>query len=119
MRRSAAMAFAFLALFWAAAPLLACMVPQRAMTVQERECCKHMAEMCGSSHMPQSHSCCKTEVRSGYTMVATRDQQSVPFLSTISLVSLPGTPQVDHHAGVVTDHHPPGEFLPEITILRI
>ena len=113
------MAFAFLALYWAAAPLLACMVPERAMTVQEHECCKHMAEMCGSAHMPQSHSCCKTEVRSGYTMVATSDQQPVPVLNIVALVSIPVTPQTDHKAGVVTDHHPPGEFLPEITVLRI
>lgn len=113
------MAFAFLALYWTAAPLLACMMPERAMTVQERECCKHMAEMCGSSQMPQSHSCCKTEVRSGYTMVATRDQQAVPLLNTVALVSMPLAPQIDHAAGLVTDHHPPGEFLPEITVLRI
>ncbi len=113
------MAFAFLALYWTAAPLLACMMPERAMTVQERECCKHMAEMCGSSQMPQSHSCCKTEVRSGYTMVATRDQQPAPVLNIVALVSVPVPPQIDYKAGVVTDHHPPGEFLPEITILRI
>jgi len=113
------MAFAFLAIYWVAAPLLACMVPERAMTAQERECCKHMAEMCGSSQMRQSHSCCKTEVRSGYTMVAPRDQQPVPVLNTVAIVSMPLTPQIDHTAGVVTDHHPPGEFLPEITVLRI
>ena len=119
MRRSVAMAFAFLVLYWAAAPLLACIAPERAMTVQERECCKHMAEMCGSAHMPQSHSCCKTEVRSDYTVVATRDQQPVPVLSTMALVSMPLPPLIDHAAGVVTAHHPPGEFLPEITVLRI
>jgi hypothetical protein len=119
MRRSAAMAFAFLVLYWAAVPLLACMVPDRAMTVQERECCQRMAEMCGSSKMPQSHSCCKTEVRSGHTIVATTDHQPVPVLSFVAVVSMPVTPQIDHHAGVVTDHHPPGEFLPEITVLRI
>ena len=113
------MALAFLALYWTAAPLLACVAPERAMTVQERECCKHMAEMCGSARMPQSHSCCKIEVRSGNAMVATRDQQPVPVLNTVALVSMPLAPPIDHTAGVVTDHHPPGQFLPEITVLRI
>lgn len=113
------MAFAFLALYWAAAPLLACLVPERAMTTQERECCRHMAEMCGSSHMPQSHSCCKTEVRSGYTMLATSDQHSAPVLNMVALVSSRSTPQIDHKGGIVTNHHPPGEFLPETTVLRI
>ena len=119
MRRSAAMAFAFLALYWAAAPLLACMVPERAMTVQERECCKHMAEMCGSTHMPQSHSCCKTEVRSGYTMVVTSDQQFAPSLGAVSAVTAPALP---HHPDWFHDnvpHHPPAEYCPDITVLRI
>jgi hypothetical protein len=119
MRRSAAMVFALVALYWTAAPLLACIMPERAMTVQERECCKHMAKMCGSTRMPQFHSCCKTEVRSGYTMIATRDQQPVPVLNTVAIVSMALTPQIEHAAGVVTDRHPPGEFLPEITVLRI
>jgi hypothetical protein len=119
MRRWVAMTFALLAFYWTAAPLLTCMVPDHAMTVQEPDCCKHAVEMCGSAHMPQSHSCCKTEMRSGYTMVATRDQQPVPVLNIIAIVSIPVTPQIDYEAGVVTDHHPPGEFQSEITVLRI
>lgn len=113
------MAFAFLAFYWTAAPLLACAIPGRAMTAQERECCKHMAEMCGSAQMPQSHTCCKTEVRSAYTLFATGNQQLVPDLNIVAIVTAPATPPIEHKAGVVKDHHPPGEFLPEITVLRI
>jgi hypothetical protein len=119
MRRSAAMTFAFLALYWTAAPLLACVMAGGLMTAQERECCKHMAEMCGSTQMPQSHACCKTEVRSDYTLVATGNQQPAPVLNIVAIVTIPATPQIGHKAGVVKDHHPPGEFLPETTVLRI
>jgi hypothetical protein len=41
------------------------------------------------------------------------------MLNTVALVSMPLAPQIDHMAGVVTDHHPPGEFQAEITVLRI
>src|SRR5216684_5661407 len=40
------------------APLLACAVPGFAMSEEEKECCQHMAEQCGSSQMEQSHTCC-------------------------------------------------------------
>src|SRR5262249_54139538 len=40
-------------------PLLDCMLRADALTEQERECCQEMADQCGSSAMPSSHSCCK------------------------------------------------------------
>ena len=119
MRRSAVIALALLGLYWTAAPLLACVVPDSIMTVQERECCKHMPEMCGSAQMPQSHSCCKTEAQSGNTIMPTGNQQWVPVLNSAGTVATPATPEIEHTARVVRDHHPPGEFLPEITALRI
>lgn len=119
MRRVAAIAFGLLALSWTAAPLLACVVPDVVMTVQERECCKHMPEMCGSTLMPQSHSCCKTDVRSVNMMMPAGTQQWVPVLNSIGTISTGARPQIEHSAGVVKDHHPPGEFLPEVTALRI
>lgn len=89
------------------------------MTVQERECCKHMAQMCGSSSMPQSHSCCTTEVRSGITMVATSERHSLPQMQLIATVTDSKEP---HFSGTLLEsrpHHPPGEVLPETTVLRI
>jgi len=72
---------------------LACMIPGRAMTAQEHECCKHMAQMCGSASMPQSHSCCKTEVRSGTTMVVTNNRQSGPVLQIVAALPVPRSPE--------------------------
>lgn len=119
MRRGVAITFTFLTVFWAAAPLLACMLPERAMTAQERECCKHMAQMCGSSSMLQSHSCCTTEVRSGVTMVATSERHNVPQLQLIATVSESKEPNFSETLLESRPHHPPGEFLPETTVLRI
>lgn len=44
---------------WAATPAIACLVPMRAMTQAEHDCCLKMAQECGSSMMPSSHSCCQ------------------------------------------------------------
>jgi hypothetical protein len=84
-----AIVIVFLVICWTAAPLLACMIPDRAMTAPEMECCKHMAKMCGSANMPQSHSCCKTEVRPGTTMVVTHNQQVRPTLQVVAALPVP------------------------------
>ena len=47
-----------LALLVLSAPLVACALPGQQMSDAEMECCQHMSEMCGSSHMADSHSCC-------------------------------------------------------------
>jgi hypothetical protein len=42
-----------------ASPLMACMIPDAHLTVEERECCKNMADDCGQMEMLASHSCCQ------------------------------------------------------------
>lgn len=37
---------------------MACALPGQQLSEAEMECCQHMSEMCGSSHMADSHSCC-------------------------------------------------------------
>ena len=63
MRVTRIRAFALLtiALLWAITPAVACVLPGATMTPAERECCHHMADQCGSSVMPASHSCCKAQ----------------------------------------------------------
>ena len=63
MRVTRVRAFALLtiALLWAITPAMACVLPGATITPAERECCHHMAEQCGSSMMPASHSCCKAQ----------------------------------------------------------
>jgi len=43
--------------------LMACMMPDALLTIEERECCKNMADDCGGMEMPASHSCCKVVAR--------------------------------------------------------
>jgi len=40
-------------------PVLACVLQADGLSEDERECCREMADQCGSSTMPASHSCCK------------------------------------------------------------
>jgi len=50
------------------APLLACTLPGITMSEEEKECCRHMADQCGSSQMEESHSCCtRTSILSAET----------------------------------------------------
>src|SRR5580704_17359386 len=41
------------------APAMACMVPNAAMSTQERACCRMMKNQCGQMEMPASHGCCQ------------------------------------------------------------
>jgi hypothetical protein len=43
-----------------ATPMMACLIPEIAMTAAERDCCKRMAGDCGHKGKAQSHSCCQT-----------------------------------------------------------
>jgi hypothetical protein len=52
-----------IAVLWAVTPAIACLVPMRQMTPAEHECCRKMAQQCGSSMMPSSHSCCQGHQR--------------------------------------------------------
>jgi len=41
------------------APAMACMLPDAAMSTQERACCRMMKNQCGQMGMPASHGCCQ------------------------------------------------------------
>lgn len=119
MRRFAAMAAVSLAICWTATPLLACMIPERAMTAPEMECCKHMAQMCGSASMAKSHPCCKKEVRPGTTLAVTHNQQARPILQVVVTLPVPLSPPCSNRFHDSTSDHPPNEYPPETTVLRV
>jgi hypothetical protein len=63
--RKGALTMLVVTVLWAVTPAIACMIPLRPMTHAEHECCKKMAQQCGSSAMPSSHSCCQGHQREG------------------------------------------------------
>lgn len=71
-------------------PAMACLVPGAEMTEAERDCCKQMAQQCGSMNMPSSHSCCEKEVSRPNSMLgATFAQLVAPALSDAVVSELP------------------------------
>jgi hypothetical protein len=61
--RAGAFTMTMIAVLWAATPAIACLMPTHQMTQAEHECCLKMAQQCGSSAMPSSHSCCQGHQR--------------------------------------------------------
>jgi hypothetical protein len=119
MRRLVAIAFVFLTLSWTAAPLFACMMPGPATTTQEHECCAHMGQACSSDSMPQTHSCCKMEAPLNSAVVVTGEQHCVPDMQLFAAVTAFSEPQLAEWTRQSEHRHPPGEFLPDTTVLRI
>jgi len=115
-----------LAVLFAALPVMACVVPNAAMTAAERECCKKMAGQCGDIGMARSHPCCQvTATPADFHALKTASSQ-LHHVSLVLLHALPPTAQTDAYVSlaqwssrVSCTHSPPGlEFL-NTTILRI
>ena len=71
-------------------PAMACLIPDAEMTAAERECCKQMAQQCGSMDMPSSHSCCQKEISRPNSMLRTSFAQLIaPVLSGAVFTELP------------------------------
>jgi hypothetical protein len=119
--RKGALTMLVVTVLWAVTPAIACMIPVRPMTQAEHECCKKMAQQCGSSAMPSSHSCCQgherdTAVSPVPTYSPTRpfDVAIVPQTAILLIASEP-TPQTS-----AALEAPPPEASPGCrSILRI
>jgi hypothetical protein len=101
-------------------PLLACALPGVQMNEEEKACCRHMAEQCGSPDMADSHSCCKkaTTVQSGSFQVKQRYCSSLEVVAHIA-VEAPQAPALPvaaiEKSILVVPESPPGHN----SILRI
>lgn len=119
--RAGALTMLAVTVLWAATPAIACLVPRHQMTKAEHDCCLKMAQECGSSMMPSSHSCCQghqreTAVSPVATYSPTRpfDVVIVPQIS-ILLISNPSV-----SLDVLALEAPPPESSPGCSsILRI
>ena len=115
-----------LAVLFAALPVMACAVPNAAMTAAERECCKKMAEKCGDMGMAKSHPCCQsTATPADFHALKTASSQ-LDHVSLVLSYALPLTSQSDVHFSlaqwsscVSCTHSPPGLESLATTVLRI
>src|SRR5215467_1810137 len=102
-----------------AAPVMACMVPDRQMTAEEQSCCKKMAHNCESSAMPASHSCCQHPV-ARHTANITSIRTGDISLCVVALVETPFRPAISMRRGAAQAFEsPPESPLKITTVLRI
>lgn len=123
MTRTRAFALLTIAFLWAITPAMACVLPGVTMTPAERECCHHMAEQCGSSMMPASHSCCKAQ---GPTNTVLPQAQAAGPIRPLTIAVVPPVnslatlPTITVHCHLSFLHAPPPEPSPgSNSILRI
>jgi hypothetical protein len=117
--------FALAALF-AAMPVMACALPDAAMTAAERECCKKMARQCGDMGMAKSHPCCQsTATPADFHALKTASSQ-LHHVSLILFHALPVTSEADAYCSLAQSssrvsctQSPPGPGSTTNTILRI
>jgi hypothetical protein len=104
------------------APVMACMLPDAQLTVEESECCEKMAHRCGEMGMDPSHSCCTKVIRSDSELMASGKQFADVQISTLAVLpqSLTALPALDSHRLAIEVAHSPPEAPPSsISILRI
>src|SRR6266851_8380552 len=115
-----------LAFVFGALPVMACVLPDGAMTPAERECCKKMAGQCGDMGMSKSHPCCQvTATPADFHALKTASAQ-LDHVSLALLHALPLTSQADTYSSpaqwwslVSRTHSPPGLESVATTVLRI
>jgi hypothetical protein len=100
-------------------PVMACLVPDAEMTAAERDCCKHMAQQCGSMNMPSSHSCCETEVRQSSPMLHVERAQVAPQMMAAMIVNVPNVQPIESFHALAELHRPPESPPGSSSILRI
>jgi hypothetical protein len=115
-----------LAVLFAALPVMACAVPNAAMTAAERECCKKMAEQCGDMGMTKSHPCCQVTATSADFHALKTLSSQLHHVSLVLSHTLPVTSQADAYCSlaqwssrVSCTHSPPRLGSTTTTILRI
>jgi hypothetical protein len=105
------------------APAMACMVPDAAMSIQERACCRMMQNQCGQMEMPASHGCCQKAplgVRDNAL-----DTKAMTFHPVVVSVIWLATSEPVNPASAVAgwverpDYSPPKSPAATISILRI
>lgn len=119
--KTGALMMLVITVLWAATPAIACLVPMHQMTKAEHDCCMKMAQECGSSMMPSSHSCCRGHQRDTAVSPVATYSPTRPFdVAIVPQVSilLVARPSVSFHMTAL--EAPPPESSPgSSAVLRI
>ena len=105
------------------APAMACMVPNAAMSTQERACCRMMKNQCGQMEMPASHGCCQKTPPSVHDNAL--DTKAMTFHPVVvPVIWLAASEPVNPTSAVAgwvehPDYSPPKSPSSTISILRI
>jgi hypothetical protein len=105
------------------APAMACMVPDAAMSTQERACCRMMKNQCGQMGMPASHGCCQKTPPSVHDNAS--DSKPVTFHPVVVPVIWLAASELVNPTSVLAgwvehvDYSPPKSPPSAISILRI
>jgi hypothetical protein len=86
--------FALAALF-AALPVMACALPNAAMTGAEQECCKKMAGQCEDMGMAKAHPCCQVTATPGDLHALKTAPSQFHHVSLVQFHALPLTARAD------------------------
>src|SRR5438132_5443823 len=104
------------AIVWALVPPLACFMPDPALTPAEMDCCKQIANDCGSS---MSHDCCRT---TGHTEIGIMVQVARVNAPNLADAVVPGVQSLPLRTAsrnlLVQDTHAPPHD-PEVSPLVI
>jgi len=107
-------------LLWAAAPQIACWMPDHHMTQEERDCCEQMAHECHRGPS-MSHDCCQTDVRDDLATSGKRidPRPDFDFPITWNDVARSLTAIAMNSVAIQNSHSPPHEITTASTVLRI
>lgn len=126
MRLVGKVGVSLLSLLLFAAPIMACALPAMAMSAEERQCCKRMAQECGNKGMAKSHSCCQTvSVRDHLPAIKSAAADASKHLTLLLVQALPPlpaiatTPESGSSPWAADIHSPPVFPTAGISVLRI
>jgi len=108
-------------LFWAATPVLNCLLPCLTTTQAKQECAHHMAMHCGQSTITVGHDCClisnRLQMASVESYANHLQKRAVALAAAVSSVS--SADNLTQSVSLTFLESPPNEHSPHSAVLRI
>jgi hypothetical protein len=108
-------------LFWAATPVLNCLLPCLTTSQAKQECPHHMTMHCGQSTITAGHNCCLVSARLQMASVENDtnhlQKRAVALASAVTIISSVDNPTQSFSLTFLES--PPSEYSPHSAVLRI